>query len=460
MFETLKKNYEEGIKLAKENLGKDSFAYINQHQKLKLRKEDALIIPDSTRELRKLIESEMPTVRIEQLVSEVDKRENFLKFFVPPEGFVSQRPFDKPSFYAALIAQGTNIGLDGMAKSTLGITVETLKHISQWYIYPAAIEMGNAHLIDIHSQHPLSKIYGDGSRSSSDADRFIIQKSSNLAAFYPRFYGYYRKVIGIYTHVSDQHSVFGTQVISCGLREATFVLDGLLQNISTLTPRHHSTDTNGFTHYIFALSYLLGFSFQPRLKDLPNQKLYRLNKTDNYGDIDVIFKGSISLALIDEQWDYLVRIAASLKKHAAPAHIIIQRLSSRSRTDRVVKALQHLGKLIKTIYILHYISKQELRQAVQKQLNRGESRHYLAKHLFFANQGEFKTNDYEEMMNIASCLSFLSNAVLLWNTPKIYSIINKLRAGGMSIDDEDIARISPLLFRHLIVHGMYDFRLL
>ena len=33
--------------------------------------------------------------------------------------------------------------------------------------------------------------------------------------------------------------------------------------------------------------------------------------------------------------------------------------------------------------------------------------------LFFANRGEFRTEDAEEIMNKASCLSLLSNAVLV-----------------------------------------------
>jgi len=36
--------------------------------------------------------------------------------------------------------------------------------------------------------------------------------------------------------------------------------------------------------------------------------------------------------------------------------------------------------------------------------------------LFFANQGAFQTGDYDEIMNKATCLSLLSNAVVVWNT--------------------------------------------
>jgi TnpA family transposase len=67
------------------------------------------------------------------------------------------------------------------------------------------------------------------------------------------------------------------------------------------------------------------------------------------------------------------------------------------------------------IYILRYLNDPELRHRVQLQLNRGESRHDLAARcLFFANRGEFRTGDVDEIMNKASCLSLLSNAVLVW----------------------------------------------
>jgi TnpA family transposase len=59
-----------------------------------------------------------------------------------------------------------------------------------------------------------------------------------------------------------------------------------------------------------------------------------------------------------------------------------------------------------------YLHDAPLRRRIQAQLNRGESRHALARWLFFANQGEFRTSD-EAMMNRASCLGLLSNAVVL-----------------------------------------------
>ena len=39
----------------------------------------------------------------------------------------------------------------------------------------------------------------------------------------------------------------------------------------------------------------------------------------------------------------------------------------------------------------------------------------------------FREGDYEEIMNKASCLSLISNAVLVWNTIKIQKIVEELR---------------------------------
>ncbi len=60
-------------------------------------------------------------------------------------------------------------------------------------------------------------------------------------------------------------------------------------------------------------------------------------------------------------------------------------------------------------------------------------------------------------MNKASCLSLLSNAVLVWNTLRIVEIVSQLRAAGHVIADHDLARVSPLMHGHVIPNGTYRF---
>jgi TnpA family transposase len=92
---------------------------------------------------------------------------------------------------------------------------------------------------------------------------------------------------------------------------------------------------------------------------------------------------------------------------------------------------------------------------VQLQLNKGEYRHKLPRRIFFANQGEFTTGDYEEIMNKASCLSLGSHAILYWNTLKITDIVEQLRTQGEEVTPETLAHISLLPFRHVVPNGTY-----
>jgi len=218
------------------------------------------------------------------------------------------------------------------------------------------------------------------------------------------------------------------------------------------------TDTHGFTEQLFALCYLLGFSFMPRLKDLKDQQLYKLDRSVSYGEIDPLFRGApLDASLIGEQWDNLVHVAASVRDRTAPAHVILRRLGA-SPSDRLSKAFTALGRLLKTLHLLRYMSDGDLRDRVQLQLNRGESRHALASSMFYANRGVFRTGDYSEIMNKVSALSVLSNSVLLWNTRQLERVVGALEeAGEQPVDREDLARISPLLHAHVIPSGTYRF---
>ena len=45
--------------------------------------------------------------------------------------------------------------------------------------------------------------------------------------------------------------------------------------------------------------------------------------------------------------------------------------------------------------------------------------------------------------------------MLVWNTAHIGRIVVQLRACGNTVRDEDLARVSPLLRRHITPNGSY-----
>jgi TnpA family transposase len=422
--------------------------------RLHLKRRDALELPPRIQQLRRTIEGGLPQVRIEDLLTQVDALCDFTRVFRRPDERASRNPNLLTTLLATLIAHGTNLGIASMAHSVEGITADMLQDMSQGCLREETLHAANTILVNYHHQLPLSTVWGDGSVSSSDGQRFGLQASSLLGSLYPRYFGYYDQALTVYTHTSNQHSVFHTQVISCAVREAIYVLDGLLNNDTVLRPKEHFVDQHGFTDQLFGLCHLLGFTLMPRL-NVSKQTLYKLDRTKSYGALDDVITGTIDTALIREQWDQLVRVAASLRNRTAPAHVVLRRLASSAPSDRLAKALTALGRALRSLFLLRYIHEEDLRARMQLQLNRGEGRHQVARRLFFANQGAFQTGDYEEIMNKATCLSLLSNAALVWNTVQMSRIIEQLRASGETMTSEELARISPMAFSHIIPNGTY-----
>jgi TnpA family transposase len=449
----LQREFDQVAHQTEKGLVANAFATIREGR-LHLKQRDALDLPPRLAQLRQTIEGALPRVRIENLLMQVDDWCGFTRAFRRPDERAPRMAHFDRTLLATLIAHGTNLGIATMAHSVEDITADMLQTMSQWCLREDTLKTANAILVNTHHQLPLSAVWGDGTVSSSDGQRFGLQGSSLLGSLYPRYFGYYDRALTVYTHVADQHSVFHTQVIACSVREAVYVLEGLLNNDTVLRPQEHFVDTHGYTDQLFGLCHLLGYSLMPRLT-VNKQQLYKLNRTTSYGSLDTVIRSTVDTELMREQWDQLVRVAASLRNRTAPAHVVLQRLASSAPSDRLAKALTALGRSLRSLYLLRYIHDEELRGRMQLQINRGEGRHQLARRLFFANQGAFQVGDYEEIMNKATCLSLLSNAVLVWNTVQMTRIIEQLRASGETITTEDLARLSPLAFSHVIPNGTY-----
>jgi hypothetical protein len=81
--------------------------------------------------------------------------------------------------------------------------------------------------------------------------------------------------------------------------------------------------------------------------------------------------------------------------------------------------------------------------------------HGLREFLLFANKGTLRRKQEEELMNHASCLNLVTNAVVTWNTVYMAAVIDRPRAEGKTVKDEEIARLSPARYEHINPYGKY-----
>ena len=277
------------------------------------------------------------------------------------------------------------------------------------------------------------------------------------ASALPRYFGY-GEGITFYSWSSDQLSQYGTKVISSTIRDATYVLDEILNNETDLTILEHTTDTAGYTDLVFALFDLLEMQFSPRLRDLGDRQLYKL-KTDTtlYPLLDARLTGRTDLTRLLAGWDDLARVAGSLKRGYVTASLLISRLQAYPRQGQLTKLLQEYGRLVKTIFVLRYLEDEALRRRVHTQLNKGEKLHDLRKFLFFAREG-MVTQKYEDgQANQAGCLNLLTNAVIVWNTVYMQAALDAIQHEGYPVQEEDLVHLWPIRFAHIHRYGKYEF---
>jgi len=93
--------------------------------------------------------------------------------------------------------------------------------------------------------------------------------------------------------------------------------------------------------------------------------------------------------LIEREWPNIQRIMASLAQKDVTQATIVRKLSSYVRQNKTMKALWELENICRTLYILDFIDDVELRQSVQKALNRGEAYHRLRRAVAFVIKTTF-----------------------------------------------------------------------
>lgn len=161
--------------------------------------------------------------------------------------------------------------------------------------------------------------------SSSDGQRFPMRGKSLTARALSRYF--VDKGVSTHTHVSDQHTTYGTKVIHVTDREAVYVLDEILGNATDLPFTEHATDTAGQTLTLFSLFAPTGFRLSPRIRDQGGITLHRLGPrkdlTGMFPNAGNLLRGTVNTALIRSQWDEILRLAASLKYGHATASLVV-----------------------------------------------------------------------------------------------------------------------------------------
>jgi TnpA family transposase len=298
----------------------------------------------------------------------------------------------------------------------------------------------------------LLSAWGDGKACAADGDLRELREDNLIAEFHMR----YNKKGGIaYHHVANNYILLFSTFIPCGVWEAVEIIEGLLKNKSELQPKTILADTQGQSTIVFALAFLLGFRLMPRIRNWKDLKFFRPDKKIKYKYIDSLFKDSIRWDIIETHWEDMMQVVLSIKNGNISSSSLLRKMGSYNRKNKLYFAFQELGRVIRTQFLLEYVSDVEVREVITETTNKMESYNGLSEWTSFGSTRLVASNDEEEMEKAIKYNDILTNSIILQNIIDTTEILLQLIAEGYDIKKEDVAFLSPYLTGHIKRFGDY-----
>ena len=315
-------------------------------------------------------------------------------------------------------------------------------------------ELALAAVVDAQHAQPFAAVWGPGSTSSSDGQFFPAGGRGEAMSDYNARQGSEPGSV-FYGFISDRFASYYSRIIAAAASDAPYVLDGLMHHESAVEIHEHATDTAGAVESIFALAHAFGYRFAPRIRDLGERKLYVADRDMAEGLPDAVLGGVINRTTIEENWVEVLRLAASIRAGVVPPSVILKKLAAFPRQNALHRALREMGRLERAIFTCDWLLDPELRRRSNGNLNKGESRHALARAAFFHRLGELRDRTAEDMAHRASGLNLVVNAIVLWNTTYLARAVAYARGQGVALTDEELSHVAPVRWDHIALTGDY-----
>ena len=268
---------------------------VDSKQRLTWARLDKLEEPPTLSRRRKKTTAMMPKVDLPEVLLEMSTKTGLAYAFTHISAGDVRLPDLHISVCAVLLAEACNLSLESLVdEDRPALTRDRLSYVQQNYLRFDTLTAANARLVDYQATLPLARVWGGGDVASVDGLRFVVPIRTVNAGPNPKHFGWGRGITYI-NMVSDQFTGLHGVDVPGTLRDSLHILDGLLEQQTSLEPVEVIADTAGYSDPVFGLFWLLGYQFSPALADLSDTRLWRLGKTADYGTVNAIARNRVNL---------------------------------------------------------------------------------------------------------------------------------------------------------------------
>jgi TnpA family transposase len=187
----------------------------------------------------------------------------------------------------------------------------------------------------------------------------------------------------------------------------------------------------------------------PRIRNWKDLILYRPTEDVHYEHIDDLFGTSINWALLNTHWQDLMQVVLSIRAGKILPSMILRKLGNYSRKNRLYRAFRELGRAVRTVFLLQYISDIALRGQISATTNKMESFNGFCKWLFFGGDGLIPSKHPVEQEKRIKYNHLIANAVILQNVVDMTMVLRQLAREGHVVNPETLGTLSPYLTENI-----------
>jgi TnpA family transposase len=155
---------------------------------------------------------------------------------------------------------------------------------------------------------------------------------------------------------SDQCTGLNGIIEAETVRDSLILLAVVLGQQTHLQPTEIMIDTGAYTDIMFAIFWLLGYQFCPRLADMGDARFWRIDKEAHYGPLNNLARHNANVGKIRNNWDDFLRLAGSLKLGLVHPYNLIRTLHKGDKTTELQKGLVNLKCLFMSGYTANVIA--------------------------------------------------------------------------------------------------------
>jgi TnpA family transposase len=354
-----------------------------------------------------------------------------------------------------LFAMGTNAGLKRLAGADPGTTYSDLRYIRSRYITREQVRAAIAQVVNEIFHARNTQIWGEAtSACASDSKKFGAWDQNLMTEWSARHFG---RGVMVYWHVETKSVCVYSQIKTISSSEVAAMIEGVLRHCTEMEIEKNYVDTHGQSEVGFAFCHLLGFRLMPRLKRIGVQRLYRpvAGRPKDFDALQPVLTRPIDWDLIAQQYDQMIKYATALRLGTAETESILRRFTRTNLQHPTYRALQELGKAVKTVFLCEYLASEEVRREVHDALNVIENWNSANAFIFFGRGGELATNRTDEQELSVLCLHLLQNSLVYINTLMLQHVLRD-RTWAYRPGPRDLRALTPLFYVHVNPYGRFS----